>query len=108
MKLLSNFKEYFARKRFDRKYRIVEMANVFIPQAYESYWQGIDRGQNPRSVYINHLWLSDEAQIKECGWKTYEQANERLLEYLDYKESKIPKIHKVTVEPKMWRILKRK
>jgi len=108
MKLFNTIKNYLAQRRFDKTYRIVEMNNVFIPQIHTYDWQAIDRGEDPDDPYANQTWGSHDIQIRLCGWSTYEQANERLLQYIDYQEKKILKVHKVTVEPKAWRILKRK
>lgn len=83
-------------------YRILEINGLFIPQSSHSYgWQGIDRESF-------ETWMGFGVQLRHCTYNTYEEANERLLQYIDYKKNKGMKIHSPTIEPKAWRILKKK
>ena len=108
MKIINNIKTYFIRRKINKTYRIVEINDLFIPQVYSSDWEGIDRGEDPNSIYANLTWSSKSVQEENCGWKTYEEANERLLKFIDFNAKSTPKIHCITLEPEAWRILKKK
>jgi len=104
--MFEKFREYLRIRSFNKTYRIVEINDLFIAQIKGEEWAGIDRGDDPDTSYANITWDSHSAQLSNCGFKTYQEANERLLKYVEYTEKKTPKVHKVTIEPKAWRILK--
>ena len=83
--------------------RIIETGGVFIPQIRPtgSDWAGIMR--------IDHsIRIDMTGQLIFCQFDTYEEANERLLEYFDEEERSKIKVHAITKEPKAWRLLKNK
>lgn len=106
--MFEKFREYLALRSFNKTYRIVEINDFFIAQIKEGEWAGIDRGEDTDANYANITWNSHSSQLSNCGFKTYQEANERLLKYVEYMKKKTPKVHKVTIEPKAWRILKDK
>lgn len=91
------------------KHRILETNGVFIPQIYTGHWEGISRKDNE---YYKDLWFSTDEQLARCSSKTFDEANIRLQDHLDYLENKKRQekeiIHLMQPEPKFWRILKRK
>ena len=107
--MFKKLRDYLSIREFNKTYRIVEVNGKFIAQHYDAGWEGIDRGDDPAAdEYANMTWTSQTAQAANCAWDTYEEANERLLKYIDYLRKKTPKIHKVTLEPEAWRRLKDK
>ena len=86
--------------------RILESEEYFIAQVYElrAGWCGIDK----RFM----TWAERENIMDKCLWKSYQDANDHLQNYLEFCESQKElakkKVHTVESVPKIWRILRRK
>lgn len=86
--------------------RILETGGYFIAQVYElrAGWCGIDK----RFM----TWATRENIMDKCLWKSFQEANDHLQNYLEFrkslKELAKKKIHAVESTPKFWRVLRRK
>ena len=90
---------------FLRGKRIIELKGCYIAQVYElgAGWCGIDKEYN--------TWALEE-NLFHCLSDTFQEANDHLLNYLDYKKELSAKLNKTVHSPlstpRFWRVLRKK
>lgn len=86
-------------EKIKKNFRVLETRGVFIPQTKKGGdWEGI-----PRNT-VEYTLGSMSSMVDACSYETYEQANNRIEEYLTLR---VEVIHPVQISPKFWRILKK-
>ena len=85
-------------KQINKKFRVLETRGKFIPQTkVGSDWGGIHRQT------VEYTISTMSGMLDSCSYDTYEEANNRVEEYLTLR---VEIIHPVKISPKAWRILK--